>query len=315
MTQTHFTIGSRFATQKEALSQPFMKINRLLDQINVAYKLPDHTDFNEFRYPWALPYLSQPAFYAARLWEYPFVFYTGEFKPNMQVLDVGCGMNPLTIFLQKEVKCKVVGADPDLFEKGVKYKCHGVSREFIKKTGLNIIEAGMEKLPFPNNFFDRVICVSVIEHVDRSVAKMGIHEMSRVLKPNGRLIVTLDVNLLSEVGQPLDLLWKSRLLPYGVLDLRWPYQRFGNFCDKLQPADVYGLVLYKDPYIIQAKYQDRKNLDENMAWETPRLQKQFAQRLKRKANTLLQSQPLVSEVESNNYKKPGILNILKKLFR
>ena len=302
------SITSRFATQKESLSASFMKINRQLDQINVAYDLPDHTDFNEYRYPWSLPYLSYPEFYAARLWEYPFAFYSAEFKRGMKVLDVGCGMNPFTIFLKKQ-GINVLGADPDQFNKGVKYKCHGVSQEFMAKTGLTIVEAGMEALPFASNTFDRVICISVVEHVDREIAEKGMHEMARVLKPKGRLILTLDVNLLSELGQPLDLLWTSSLLPYGNLDLRWSYQRFGNFCDKLQPADVFGLVMYKDPYLIQTKYQDKKNLFEKKAWEIPKLRKQFAQRIARK-----QKSPQITVNAVVKKEKSGILKFLKKLF-
>lgn len=309
------SIGSRFATQKEALSDPFMKINRFLDRINVSYNLPDLTDFNEFRYPWALPYLSQPAFYAARLWEYPFVFYAGEFKPGMRVLDVGCGMNPFTIFLHKETNCHISGADPDLFTKGVKYKCHGVSHEYIKKTGLKIVEAGMEKLPFPNNFFDRVICVSVVEHVEHEIAKKGIQEMARVLKPNGRLIVTLDVNLHSELGRPLDLLWDSNLLPVGPVDLHWPYQRFGNFCDGLQPADVYGLVMNKNPYKLQTKHLQQKEKSVRYAWEIPHLQKLFTQRLERKDRVEQQLSATVSQTQTSKTKESGILRLLKSLFQ
>ncbi len=111
-----------------------MRINRMLDKINIDFNLPDHTDFNQYRYPWSLPYLSKPAFYAARLWEYPYVYYAGEFKREMKVLDVGCGMNPFTIFLKKKIGCNIIGADPDHFTSGIKYKCHGVSKEFREKT-------------------------------------------------------------------------------------------------------------------------------------------------------------------------------------
>ncbi len=184
------------------------------------------------------------------------------------------------------------------------------------KTKLNIIESGMEKLPFPDNYFDRVICISVIEHVDRDIAKKGIQEMSRVLKINGRLIVTLDVNLLSELGRPLDLLWDSHLLSYGSLDLRWPYQRFGNFCDGLQPADVFGLIMQKNPYILQTKYslQMQKGKFERKAWKISNLRKKFTEQIERKKRVEQLLPETFSETQDLKQEKSGILGLFKRRF-
>ena len=51
---------------------------------------------------------------------------------------------------------------------------------------------GIEKLHFPDNFFDKVFCISVIEHLPKQIAYKGMREMGRVLKPEGLLIVTVD---------------------------------------------------------------------------------------------------------------------------
>ncbi len=246
---------SRFATVEDVMSSEFMTINKVLDKITVHYDLPDHSDINAERYPWSVGLLSIPSFYAARMWEYPFAIISSELYPNMKCLDIGCGMTPFTIFLKEIAKVDIIGLDPDIFPSGIKYKGHGVSHEFIKKTSLRIEKGTIENIPFENSSFDRIFCISVIEHLPPDIARQGMFEIARVLKPNGRAILTVDVNLWSEISRPLDLLWDSGLLPLGEMDLKWPFKRFGIFCDKKQPADVFGMILYKPAdYYVCAYY-------------------------------------------------------------
>ena len=47
---------------------------------------------------------------------------------------------------------------------------------------------------FPDNYFDRVFCLSVMEHIPVDLWKRCIKQFERVLKPGGRLIVTLDMS-------------------------------------------------------------------------------------------------------------------------
>lgn len=248
------TGDSRFASVEEVMSQPFMDLVRALDKLTVEYQLPDHSDVNLERYPWSLPLLSTPALYAARTWEYPFALLNAELSPRMRCADVGCGMTAFTVYLKQVTGCHVIGVDPDVFDAGIRYKGHGVSREFIRKTGLQVVQSGMEELPFPSATFDRVFCLSVIEHLPADVVRRGVQEIARILKPEGRAILTVDVNLLSEISRPLELIWDSGLLPMGSLDLRWPPRRFGIFCDGKQPADVYGMTLIKDDYLVETQY-------------------------------------------------------------
>ena len=119
---------NKFATAAEVRSAEFAAIIKRLDEISVAFKLPDHSDLNKIRYPWSAGILSQPAFYAARLWEYPFSILAAELSPGMKVADIGCGMTAFTIYLKEHSRCEVTGIDPDVFEAGVKYRSHGVSQ-------------------------------------------------------------------------------------------------------------------------------------------------------------------------------------------
>ena len=274
--QQHFRVGSRFATVGEALSEDFLQLTRKFDQLAVEYDLPDHSDVNLQRYPWSLPYLSTPALYAARMWEYPYSVKVAELCPAHRVADIGCGMTPFTVFLAHETECDVIGVDPDVYPKGDHYKGHGVNRQFLKRTGLNVIQGDMQQIPIDGASCDRVFCLSVIEHLTPSIARAGIREMARILKDGGRAILTVDINLLTEISRPFDLIWDSGLYPVGQLDLRWPHERFGVFCDGLQPADVYGIVLEKDDSPVRTAYGQESGLPELVpSSEIPLLRERF----------------------------------------
>lgn len=251
------TALTRFANTNDVMSEPFMSIIHVLDELTVKYQLPDHSDVNQARYPWSLPFLGSPAFYAARMWEYPFALLSAELQPEMRCADVGCGMTAFTVYLKEVAQCEVVGVDPDVFDAGIHYKGHGVNKEFVRKTGLNVVQCGMEAITLPSNTFDRVFCLSVIEHLPPEIARRGVQEMARIVKPGGRLIITVDVAMHTEMVRPLDLIWESGLLPMGEMDLRWPVRRFGILDNGTEPADVFGMTLIKDDTLIETQYSGK----------------------------------------------------------
>jgi SAM-dependent methyltransferase len=246
---------SRFATLEEVMSADFLRITGVLDELTRGYDLPDHWDVNRERYPWSVGHLGVPELYATRMWEYPYAIMSAELQPGMKCADIGCGMTAFTIYLQTVAKCDVVGVDPDLFESGIKYKGHGVSKEFIRRTGLRVVQSGMEAIPLGTGVFDRVFCLSVIEHLPRNVARAGVLEMARILKPGGRGILTLDVDLRNDYTRPLDMVWDSGLIPLGAIDLRWPRRRLGVS----GAADIFGLILVKDDYPIETSSAEIKD--------------------------------------------------------
>ncbi len=247
---------TRFATTEEIMTPEFMRLICTLDKIASDYQLEDFSRLNQARYPWVDGLLSTPSFYASRMWEYPFAILSAELQPGMRCADVGCGMSPFTIYLKDVAKCKVAGVDP--IKGKVDYRKFGVSHKFIEQTKLEIIEGKAEKIPAPSNSFDRVFCLSVIEHLPLSNAKKGMQEIARILKPGGRAIITVDVNMHSVISRPLDLIWDSGLSPLGEVDLRWPFLRFGIFNDGKQPADVFGMTLIKDSLPIEMTYTEVK---------------------------------------------------------
>lgn len=247
--------ASRFATMEEVLSEPFRAICREIDRFGKRYALPDHSTLNRERFPWSTGILTTPEFYASRLWEYPYAIISAELQPGMVCVDVGCGVTGFTPYLQEVARCQVIGVDPDLFEEGTRLGAHGVSRAFRTATSLDIRLGSMDALPIEDATVDRAFCISVIEHVPHAVAVKGMQEIARVLKPGGRAVITMDVNMLSVISRPLDLVWESGMTLPGGLDLRWPRSRFGIFCDGTQPADVIGFTLHKENYRVETSYR------------------------------------------------------------
>src|SRR5262245_34332208 len=52
---------------------------------------------------------------------------------------------------------------------------------------------GAEALAFPDTHFDRVFCLSVIEHIPHDLWPACVRELERVLRPGGRLVITMDM--------------------------------------------------------------------------------------------------------------------------
>ena len=251
-------INSRFASIEEANSAPYARLNRALAEINAEFDLPDHAELNRAHYPWADGLFPGPQLYGSRLWEYPFALLAADLRPGLACADVGCGRTPFTIYLSRQPGIQVTGFDPDVTGDEVRSSAFGVNADFVRRTGLDIHACGMTRLEAPDNYYDRVFCLSVIEHLEASVARAGMREMARILKPGGRLIVTVDVAIddaLSEVD-PLALIWESGLLVAGGVDLRWPRRRLGIGYHGERPADVFGMVLEKSGTEVESRYAE-----------------------------------------------------------
>ncbi|PQP84378.1 class I SAM-dependent methyltransferase [Paenibacillus sp. PCH8] len=58
---------------------------------------------------------------------------------------------------------------------------------------LNRAQANLAQLPYESGKFNRVFCISVLEHLDTGTMLRAFREFARVLKPDGQLIATFDV--------------------------------------------------------------------------------------------------------------------------
>ncbi len=85
----------------------------------------------------------------------------------------------------------------------------------MQKEGLEatLVKASATKIPYPANYFDGVICVSVLEHIHE--LPVAINEIRRVTKEDGVIVLGFPVeNIVSRTILQILYLW----LPNAVLD-------------------------------------------------------------------------------------------------
>lgn len=99
------------------------------------------------------------------------------------ILDVGCGIGVYsnTIAMNTGARCVGVDLNPDNLR-----KARLVADALKLNSEFHLMD--VTNLEFPNDQFDKVLCVEVLEHIkdDQKV----ITEIARVLKPNGLLVLS-----------------------------------------------------------------------------------------------------------------------------
>jgi ubiquinone/menaquinone biosynthesis C-methylase UbiE len=105
---------------------------------------------------------------------------TLDIEPHSKVLDLGCGTGKTTAALLK-MEMDVTGLD---FSPSAISHCISV---FGDKAKFTIAEC--DRMPFPDNYFDAVVAVHILEHLDDSQLRATVKEVSRVLAPGGLVYV------------------------------------------------------------------------------------------------------------------------------
>jgi SAM-dependent methyltransferase len=100
-------------------------------------------------------------------------------KRPKKILDIGCGTGETLTYIKS------------LFPKALLYGIDTSSKAvtFSKRRGhKNIYKASATKLPFKNQYFDVILILDVLEHIEND--QLVLNEINRVLKKNGTIIIT-----------------------------------------------------------------------------------------------------------------------------
>ncbi len=169
-----------------------------------------------------------------------------KFNVSDKWLDMGCGPGfnfRLGFLLNKNKNLKIYGID--LSNQNIK-----IAKEEIKNSKFDI--GNVEKLPYENEFFDKITYLHVIEHVPNPL--QSLRELKRVLKFNGvgsicfqnkygieNLGMGFSKKLVSILGGDKAGFDK----PSGVLDVRRSYFEIKKMCEKagLKVIRVDGAIL------------------------------------------------------------------------
>lgn len=116
----------------------------------------------------------------SRQYEYPWVLDHGAFGHGQLVLDAGGGNACCLLqYALSDRNCFVVNMDID--------------KDQLAKNDIRVLYTvgDIQNIPYLDDSFYKVICVSVLEHLPDP--QKALLELFRVLKPGGRLLVTMDV--------------------------------------------------------------------------------------------------------------------------
>ncbi len=130
-----------------------------------------------------------------RAFEYPWAYFNVELKAGMRVLEVGGGRSGFQFAVSKS-GAHVVNVDPGMDDIGGR-----VSQDFFARanskfsTNVELLDKPIADADLTPGTFDVAFSISVIEHIPAAELERSMQSIGRLLKPGGRLIITVDLFL------------------------------------------------------------------------------------------------------------------------
>lgn len=146
-----------------------------------------------------------------------------EVKKGEIIFDAGSGTGNLSL------KLKEKGANP----LGMDFSQEGIKLHKIKDSKAQVIKGDLtRKLPFSDNYFNKIASNNVLYTIDPSKRKFVLEEFYRVLKPNGKIVIAnIHKNFKPIVIFSSHL--KQSFIKYGVFKTFADLLKFGNAIIKI----------------------------------------------------------------------------------
>jgi ubiquinone/menaquinone biosynthesis C-methylase UbiE len=142
-----------------------------------------------------------------------------ELPAGARILDVGCGTGEY-VRRANELGFQASGLEP----------AEAMREAAIEKNpGSTIVDGLATQIPFGDESFDLVICIEVLRYLHRADVDQALGEMRRVLKPGGKMFLTM-VNRYALDG--FFIAYHARKLLAGGISTAAPH------CEFVTPAEV-----------------------------------------------------------------------------
>ncbi|MGE0083051.1 MAG: class I SAM-dependent methyltransferase [Desulfococcaceae bacterium] len=111
-------------------------------------------------------------------------------KPGFRILDIGCGSGRHVGGTVCHSKTVTVGTDINPADlRQAQIRLNDLKKMGFCKGTWHLAAADITRLPFPDHYFDLVICSEVLEHIPDH--QCAIAEALRVLKPGGNIGISV----------------------------------------------------------------------------------------------------------------------------
>jgi tRNA (uracil-5-)-methyltransferase TRM9 len=169
-----------------------------------------------------------------------------EIPNNALIGDIGCGNGKNMLYRKDELN----------------YEGMDLCPEFIKicqERGLNVRDGNILNIPFTNNYFDYVICIAVIHHLDKREDRIkAISELLRITKPEGKLLIYVWSFNQYETNEKRKFTQKDEMVPFYDKISKLTFYRYYHLYDMDELiSEVKSISEYK--FKIEKSFNDKNN--------------------------------------------------------
>jgi ubiquinone/menaquinone biosynthesis C-methylase UbiE len=155
-----------------------------------------------------------------------------------KILDIGCSYGWFEKYVGKKAK-EIIGID--LNKKDLE-----TARKEVKERNIKFEKGSVLDLSkFKENYFDIVVMFDVIEHIPKGTEKKALEEIKKVLKKNGKLLITTPANNFSNFFDPA---WYFGHRHYSTTHMKNIFEDSGFEIEKMEIKggfwEIFSMILF-----------------------------------------------------------------------